>query len=183
MPSSNSKLVNTYVEVQGYKHDGRMHRIWDSPFCVEDNEEYIVLVSYKTKVIEHDFRVWYTKESAVMIFFKHEWKNIIAMLKNNGITYYVNLASPYIIDSKFIKYVDYDLDMKLYPNNKIRLIDVKEYDFNRKRYGYGEDINKILRYNIFKIEKEMKKRVFPLDDNNILEYYSNFKKIRNIKEN
>ena len=75
MPSSNSKLLNTYVEVQGYKHDGRMHRIWDSPFCVEDNEDYIVLVSYKTKVIEHDFRVWYTKESAVMIFFKHEWKN------------------------------------------------------------------------------------------------------------
>ena len=63
-------LLNKWIEIQGYKHDGRMHRIWDNVFVVEETEEYIVVASTKTKVIEHDFRVWYTKEPAIMIFFK-----------------------------------------------------------------------------------------------------------------
>ena len=92
-------LEGKWIEVQGYKHDGRMHRIWDSVYVVEDNEEYIAVASLKTKVVEHDFRVWYTKEPAVMIFFKKRWRNVIAMLKKSGLTYYVNLASPYIIDN------------------------------------------------------------------------------------
>ena len=119
------KLRGKWVEVQGYKHDGRMHRIWDSTYVIDETDEYVVVSSKKVKVIEHDFRIWYTKEPAIMVFFKDKWWNIIAMFKKGGITYYVNLASPFIIDKQKIKYIDYDLDIKKYPNKEIRLIDVK----------------------------------------------------------
>lgn len=167
-------LKGKYIEVQGYKHDGRMHRIWDSVYVVEENEEYIVVASTKTKVIEHNFRVWYTKEPAIMIFFKDKWMNVIAMLKKTGITYYVNLASPYIKDKGYIKYIDYDLDIKLYPNNNIRVIDVKEYAYHRNKYNYGEDIDRILKYNINKIKDMMNKHEYPFIDNKIKEYYDLF---------
>lgn len=170
------ELKNKYIEVQGYKHDGRMHRIWDSVYVVEENDEYIAVCSTKCKVIEHNFRVWYTKEPAVMIFFKDSWMNVIAMLKKSGITYYVNLASPYIKDKGYIKYIDYDLDMKLYPNDNIRVIDVKEYAYHRDKYNYGEDIDKILKYNINKIKKMMKNHEFPFIDEKINEFYKEFKK-------
>lgn len=163
-----------WIEIQGYKHDGRMHRIWDSVYVVDETDEYIVVASRRTKVIEHDFRVWYTKEPAVMVYFKNKWMNIICMFKKSGITYYVNLASPYIIDQGFIKYIDYDLDLKLYPNQKIRLIDVKEYGYHRKKYSYGEEIDGILKYNIGSIKKMMENREFPFDDEKMKEYYQTF---------
>ncbi len=170
------KLEGKWIEVQGYKHDGRMHRIWDSTYVVEETDEYIVVSSKKVKVIEHDFRIWYTKEPAIMVFFKKRWRNIIGMLKNNGITYYVNLASPFIIDKNKIKYIDYDLDIKKYPNNSIRLIDVKEYAYNKRKYKYGDDIDKILRYNINEIKNMMNKKEFPFIDSKIQEYYDKFLK-------
>lgn len=172
-----NSFVGRWIEVQGYKHDGRMHRIWDSVYVVEETNDYIVAVSTKTKVIENNFRIWYTKEPAVMIYYKNRWWNIIAMLKKTGITYYVNLASPYIIDSKRIKYIDYDLDVKLYPNKEIRLIDVKEYGYHRKLYNYGSEIDQILRYNIKEIEQCMKDEVFPFDNKKIEEYYDKFLKM------
>lgn len=76
------------------------------------------------------------------------------MFKKGGITYYVNLASPYIFDKGRIKYIDYDLDIKKYPNNLIRLIDVKEYGYHKKKYQYGDDIDRILRYNINEIKEK-----------------------------
>ncbi len=169
-------LKGKWIEVQGYKHDGRMHRIRDRVYVVEEKDNYIVVTSTKTKVVEHDFRVWYTKEPAVMIFFKDIWMNIIAMFKKGGITYYVNLASPFIKDNGYIKYIDYDLDLKLYPNNNIRLIDVKEYAYHRRKYNYGEDIDKILKYNINKVKEMMINRDFPFVDQEIYEFYEIFKK-------
>lgn len=170
-----NSLEGKRVEIQGYKHDGRMHRIWDSVYCLEDNDEFIAFASKKTKVVEHDFRVWYSKEPAVMIFFKKRWMNVIAMFKKTGITYYVNLASPIIKDNGFVKYIDYDLDLKLYPSSSVKLIDVKEYAYHRELYAYSEDIDKILKYNIQEIKKNMEERVFPFDDSKINELYSKFK--------
>ncbi|MFA6755337.1 MAG: DUF402 domain-containing protein [Bacilli bacterium] len=169
-------LENKWIEVQCYKHDGLMHRIWDSVFVTKQEKNYIVVASDHTKVVEHDLRLWHTREPAIMIFFDDCWFNIIAMLKDDGITYYVNLASPYIIDKGMIKYIDYDLDLKLYPSNSIKIIDVKEYGYNRRKYQYGEDIDKILRYNLNLVKEMMKKRLFPFDDKKIYELYEEFKK-------
>ena len=96
------------------------------------------------------------------------------MLKKSGLTYYVNLASPFVIDSKRIKYIDYDLDLKLYPNNDIRLIDVKEYGYHRKKYNYGADIDQILRYNINQVKHYMENGLFPFNDEKIKNYYDTF---------
>lgn len=167
-------LKDKWIEIQGYKHDGRMHRIRDNVYVIDETEEYIIVASKKTKVIEHDFRIWYTKEPAVMIFFKNHWWNVIAMLKKIGITYYVNLASPYVIDCQRVKYIDYDLDVKLYPNSDIRLIDVKEYSYHRKKYNYSDDIDKILRFNINQIKKLMSEGAFPFDNKIINNYYKLF---------
>lgn len=169
-----SNLRGKWIEIQGYKHDGRMHRIWDSVYVVDETDEYIVVTSTKTKVIEHDFRAWYTKEPAVMIFFKNKWWNVIAMLKKNGITYYVNLASPFILDNNRIKFIDYDLDVKLYPTNEIKIIDVKEYGYHRKKYGYSDEIDTILRYNLKSIKASMQSEEFPFIDEKIKEYYNTF---------
>ncbi len=167
-------LKNRWIEIQGYKHDGRMHRIRDNVYVVDETVDFIVVVSKKTKVVEHDFRIWYTKEPAVMIFFKKHWWNVIAMLKKIGITYYVNLASPYVIDAQRVKYIDYDLDVKLYPNKDIRVIDVKEYSYHKKKYNYSDEIDKILRYNILQIKDYMTKKIFPFDDDIIKKYYNTF---------
>lgn len=172
-------LKGRWIEIQGYKHDGRMHRIWDSVYVIEDNEDFIVVGSTKTKVVEHDFRIWYTKEPAIMIFFKNYWWNVIAMIKKIGITYYVNLASPYVIDKDKVKYIDYDLDIKLYPNNDIKVMDVKEYGFHRKKYGYSSDIDQILRYNLKSIRKKMENKEYPFNVEDIKKYYETFLKETN----
>ena len=41
------KLRGKWVEVQGYKHDGRMHRIWDSTYVIDETDEYVVVSSKK----------------------------------------------------------------------------------------------------------------------------------------
>ena len=54
------------------------------------------------------------------VLLKDRWFNIIGQLKDYGIYFYCNIATPYIIDEKVIKYIDYDLDLRVFPNEVLK---------------------------------------------------------------
>lgn len=162
------------VIVKCYKNDGSLHRTWRKSFLIENNEKYFVLLSKKALVIESNGRGWKAREPAITIFPKDRWFNVIAMLKNPFVGYYVNLASPPILEDNIIKYVDYDLDLKLNINNEIKLIDVNEYESHKNIYHYDKKIDEILKQTVNDIKLLMKERKFPFEDLKIIDYYYNY---------
>lgn len=169
-------LQNQWVQIHSFKHNGALHRCWDKAYVLEINDSYIITASQRTKVIESDGRRWFTNEPAITIFSKNDWFNVICMFKENGICYYCNIASPSIIDDYKIKYIDYDLDLKLYPDNTIRVLDEHEYEKHRQLYGYDGDLDKVLKIILKKIYHMMKNREYPFVDEKINDYYQCFLK-------
>ena len=101
---------------------------------LKTTENAIIGVNDHTLVTESDGRRWVTREPAIVYFHKKYWFNIIAMIRNNGISYYCNMASPYYLDEEALKYIDYDLDVKIFTDGEKRLLDVEEYDIYRQCY-------------------------------------------------
>lgn len=167
-------LVGRWLAVHCYKHDGSIHRIWDRGFVLENNDDFIIIASKKAKVVESNGRKWFTKEPAVTIFAKKEWWNVICMLKSDGICYYCNIASPSLVDKDCIKYIDYDLDAKLFSNDDIRLLDEKEYLHHKNKFDYSNELDIVLKYTTRQIVEKMKSRLFPFNDDKIKEYYQKY---------
>ncbi len=178
----NHEEIGNWIHVQSYKHDKSLHRTWDTAMVVDCNDDFIVIVSNCTKVTEGDGRRWYTREPAVSIFFFHEWYNLIAMFKENAIMYYCNIASPSLVDKNCIKYIDYDLDLKLMPDRNIIQLDSNEYEYHRKKYGYSEDLDFVVRNINEKVKKIMKEGKFPFDDQKMKEYYDKFLELKEHQE-
>ena len=99
--------ISTWVRVQSFKHDGSLHRTWDNMMVVAADEDYVITGSSSSRVVECDGRIWYTKEPAISIYSLKHWFNVIAMMKGKSVVYYVNIASPSLIDQHQIKYIDY----------------------------------------------------------------------------
>ena len=174
-----NSLNNKWIVIQAYKHNGELHRQWSHSFVVEDNDKYFIVVSIRSSVIENDGRKWHTKEPAIFILSKEKWFNVIAMLKEKGICYYVNIASPAIYDKEFIKYIDYDLDVKLYEDGTTRLLDVSEYKKHADEQGYSDDIREILQSSVDAIYNKINKKEFPFVDEEILKFYKKFEEETN----
>ena len=172
-------LEHKWVIIQAYKHNEELHRQWSHSYVLVDDENYYVLVSIRAAVVESDGRKWHTKEPAIFILSKKEWFNVIAMLKENGICYYVNIASPAICDKGYIKYIDYDLDIKLYEDGTTRLLDVSEYKKHADEQGYSEEIKTILQSSVDKVYGMINKKEFPFIDQEIQKYYQRFIKETN----
>ncbi len=136
---------NTYVNIISYKHDGHIRRSWDQGFVLEANDERYIIVTNKTWVEDDDGHKWFTREPAICYFYPDRWFNVIAMLRETGTYYYCNLASPVLYDGKAVKYIDYDLDYKIYPDGTVMLLDENEYRLHRRKMHYPEQIDPILR--------------------------------------
>ncbi|MGL5899725.1 MAG: DUF402 domain-containing protein [Lactobacillaceae bacterium] len=137
-----------YIAIQSFKHNGLLHRTWKESMVLKANQDLLIGGNNHTLVTESDHHRWVTHEPAIIYFHRHYWFNIIAMIRETGVVYYCNLASPYLIDLEALKYIDYDLDVKVFANGEKRLLDLNEYEENKKRWNYSVQIDKVLKYNV-----------------------------------
>lgn len=174
-------LFGHWLAIECFKHDGSLHRTWDRGLVLANNDDFVVVATRRAKVVECNGRRWFTREPAVTIFSKKEWWNVICMLKKDGICYYCNIASPCVIDSNKIKYIDYDLDTKLMTDGEIKVLDEKEYNRHKEFYKYSDELDEVLKYQTNEIIEMMKKREFPFCDDRIKKYYDKYLSLTNKK--
>ena len=137
-----------FITVKSYKHDGSLHRTWRDSMVLKTSDQAIIACNDHTLVTESDGRRWLTREPALLYYHKHYWFNVVTMIRQKGISYYCNLASPYVLDKEALKYIDYDLDIKIFPDGEKRLLDVDEYEQHRRQMHYSKEIDQILKVNV-----------------------------------
>ncbi len=173
--------VGEKIQIHCYKHNGKIHRIWDESTVIEETDDYLICGNYKTKVTENDGRSHYTKEEALVFFYKHSWFNIIAQFKDFGLFYYCNIASPYIDDENTIKYIDYDLDLRVFPDGGYRILDKNEYKYHKKIMNYSADLDLIINKELESLIKMKTKNEGPFNKVLLNEYLIKYQNILNNK--
>lgn len=175
--------IGENYQIQCYKHNGKIHRSWNEAVLLDIQKEYLVFGNQKTQVTESEGSAWKTKEPAVMYFFKDCWFNIIAQLKKDGIYYYCNIATPYIIEDGTIKYIDYDLDLRIFPTGEYKILDRLEYKYHKKIMNYSEDLDKVITNGLEELIQLYKKQAIMFDAAQNQKYYQKYVKLKKAEEN
>lgn len=162
------------IVVQSYKHDKTLHRIWQEATVLSENEERIIVANKRTKVVEANGRFWYTKEPSVTYFFKNHWYNVIGIIKQTGISFYCNLSSPITYDHEALKYIDYDLDVKVSIDHSQTLLDQNEYRRHQALMNYPSEILHILEEELNHLQSRILARKEPFQPEAIERWYQTF---------
>jgi len=141
----NSIQIGSKVMIHSYKHNGLIYRSWDESIVLDIKDDYIVLGNNRTLVTEVDGRTWKTREPAIIYFYKKRWFNVICQLKSRGIYYYCNIATPFVIEEQTIKYIDYDLDLRIFPDESYKILDKEEYQYHKKEMDYSNEIDLVVK--------------------------------------
>ncbi len=166
------------IRILSYKHDKSLHRIWSKATVVEANKEKIVAVTNSTVIVEGNGRRWVTKEPAICFYYPNKWYNIIAMIRKKGIFYYCNLASPSIFDIDGIKNIDYDLDVKVYPNGHYKILDEHEYFIHQQKMNYSAELKEVIEGQMNLLLDEIREKNEPFSQESVDYYYEIYQNLQ-----
>ncbi|MFC4388835.1 DUF402 domain-containing protein [Gracilibacillus marinus] len=162
------------IQIQSYKHNGQLHRVWDTTTVLKGSNNRVIGANDKTLVTESDGRTWITREPAICFFHVKYWFNVIGMLRDDGIYYYCNISSPFVFEDGAVKYIDYDLDVKVFPDMTFTLLDEDEYELHKEQMNYPKVLDKILRNNLEHLIHWIRQRKGPFSPEFVDQWYEYF---------
>ncbi|MEI6043224.1 MAG: DUF402 domain-containing protein [Chloroflexota bacterium] len=77
--------------------------------------------------------------------------------------YYVNLALPYEWDGELCVYIDLELDVALFEDGIVKILDQDEYEESKIRYNYPEELIGQIEEATAEVVQMMERRIFPFD--------------------
>lgn len=175
--------IGDKLEIQCYKHNKKVHRAWNEAIVLDVKKDYIVFGNNKTIVTESEGTTWKTKEPAIMYFFRNKWYNVIAQMKRDGIYYYCNIATPFIIEENTIKYIDYDLDLRIFPKGEYKILDKLEYEYHKNKMGYSKDLDVVINNALKELINEYKTGAVMFDPKINREYLQTYIELKKESEN
>ncbi|KDN59022.1 MULTISPECIES: nucleoside tri-diphosphate phosphatase [Exiguobacterium] len=164
------------IEIQSYKHNGTLHRVWEETLVLQSSKTDMIGFNDRIMVSESDGRQWRTREPAICYFSSEFWFNVICMIREDGIYYYCNLGSPTTFDGneRAIKYIDYDLDIKVFPDMSYTILDEDEYERHRREMNYPKAIDRILKQNVQELINWIRGRKGPFNPTFVDEWYREY---------
>ena len=78
-----------------------------------------------------------------------------------------------------MKYIDYDLDIKVFPDGEKRLLDVDEYEDHSKLWGYPDDIDHILKENVKVLVEWINEEKGPFSKEYVELWYDRYRQLAN----
>lgn len=179
--------ANAAFVVKSFKHDGHLHRMWMENWPVPEGllcaahaeQKLLAFVNCQTRIKEADGREWMSRIPGVSFFLPNRWFNVVALIEDEGVRYYCNLASPFYVCGRVLTYIDYDLDVILTSSGDVHILDEDEYERHKKHYHYPPLVKEKIRSGLSELLELIAERGAPFQDECVLRYYEGWKQWHN----
>ncbi|MBG0730839.1 DUF402 domain-containing protein [Mycoplasma sp. 'Moose RK'] len=145
---------NKIINIQAYKYNGFLYRQWSNARVISNSKTHLVVNLKGCVVKKYGAKSWRMTEPAIFIFPKKSMHNTIITFKPGlhfSCRYYINLASDFIFEENTIKFVDFDLDIKIYNKKTFDIVDRDEFVENKVIMNYPANLDFLLSREISKI--------------------------------
>ena len=76
-----------------------------------------------------------------------------------------------------LKFIDYDLDLRVFPNGYYKILDKNEYNYHKRIMNYPKEIIDIINNELYSLIKMKEKQIGPFDKKIIENYYKKYLEI------
>ena len=96
------------------------------------------------------------------------WYNIFQFHEPEGElrNFYCNISEPPKLRGNVLNYVDFDIDILVWKNFSYEILDMEEFDENKRKFNYPAKILEKVSQSVSEIERLIQNHQFPFDQNN-----------------
>lgn len=156
-------MTNNNITINARKYDQHIRRSWEGGL-ISKNDQTIVLVGKFEEDVGHD-EIGLIKKGTVSFefYWLDRWYNIFRFHEPDGSlrNYYCNVTMPPKLVDGILDYVDLDIDVLVWPDNKYQVLDLDDFEENAAIYGYPSDVIEMAEASLAEIISLIEKRELP----------------------
>lgn len=159
-------MSDRIVTINSRKYDGRIRRSWKGGL-VHDSSDFIILVGSFNEEVEHNDL---GRISAGTVSFEHfwfdRWYNVFRFHEPDGTlkAHYANIAMPPTFKDGVLDYVDLDIDVVVWPDRRVEVLDRDDFEENGLKYAYPDDLVQNAEAALNELLAMIERREFPFAD-------------------
>lgn len=155
------------ITINSRKFDGAIRRSWSCSFVAQEGS-LLTFVGEFDSDVQHDHLGFIRRGTlSYEYYWLDRWYNVFRFYGPEGVlrNYYCNINVPPKFEQNILDYVDLDLDVLVWPDRRIDILDREELERNAEKYGYSAEIRKKIEDGLTEILLLIKDGVFPFDFN------------------
>ena len=158
-------LENQLVNINSRKFDGKVHRSWQASLIERRDSLLIFVGEFEREVIHSNLGVIRRGTVSYEYYWLDRWYNIFQFHEPDGElrNFYCNISEPPKLFKNILDYVDFDIDILVWKDFSYEILDLEEFDENRRKFNYPSKIIKRVHQSISEIEFLIQNRRFPFD--------------------
>ena len=124
--------------VNSRKYDFSLHRSWKASLLMRSEDRLTLEGVFEEEIRHPDLGQIRKGTRSVETFVFGHWYNLFAFYEPTGAfrNYYFNVSMPPVIGGPVADYVDLDIDVIVWPDGQIEVLDLREFEENSRLYCY-----------------------------------------------
>jgi protein associated with RNAse G/E len=129
------------LTVNAYDLGGNLKKSWKCRKLDSEGSTLILLGEFAEDVQHNELGLIRASTLSYEYFFPDRWYNIFRFEEPAGVlrNWYCNITMPPEISDHTIDYVDLDIDVLIWPDHSLKILDVEEYEENARKHDLSED--------------------------------------------
>ena len=130
------------LTIQAKKYDGRIRKTWHGGVLSESPELILLVARFHEDVHHNDLGHIRSGTISFEHFWFDKWYNIFRFHQPSGelLAYYINISMPPILEGNTLSYVDLDIDVVVWPDQRVEVLDRDDFEKNQLKYGYPQGV-------------------------------------------
>ncbi len=153
------------VTINSRKFDGTIHRTWKANL-IEQKKSFLSFVGEFEKEVKHPHLGLIRRGTISYEFYWLDgWFNVFRFHEIDGSlrNFYCNLNMPPKFENNILDYIDLDVDVLVWKDFSIEILDVDEFEENSKKYNYSVELKNKINESLKKILGLIENHDFPFD--------------------
>ena len=157
------------VTVESRKYDGSLGRSWSARLVRREGPLVVLDGTFSEEVRHPLLGTIQSGTRSVEFYWEDRWYSVFRFHEPGGRlrNFYCNVNTPARFDGHVLGYVDLDIDVLVWPDFTLSVLDVEEFEEHAARYGYPEAVVRGARAALDELLGLIGQRRFPFDQTSL----------------
>jgi protein associated with RNAse G/E len=156
---------NKSVTINSRKFDGTIHKTWTAKLIEQKNTLLTFVGEFEKEVNHKQLGLIRRGTISYEFYWLDAWFNIFRFHEPDGSlrNFYCNINMPPNFEGDVLDYVDLDIDVLIWKDFSIQILDTAEFLENSQKYNYSEEVKNKANEGVKKILEIIENREFPFN--------------------